>query len=75
MRFRQLEDNLRVRREANRIWNIDPDVLVERKATGFSTRQTEKLRTLIENSGGLYFLGDDLTKSADKFPEVCYLAV
>jgi alpha-galactosidase len=61
-KLHQLEQNLKYRKDFSKIWNIDPDVFVGRKSSGLSNNQIKKLYSLIENSKGLFFLGDDLTK-------------
>lgn len=61
-KLRQLENNLSSRKGFEKIWNIDPDVFIQGKETGFSQKQIQKLCKLIKSSKGLFFLGDDLTK-------------
>jgi alpha-galactosidase len=67
-KLKQLENNLKIRQGFEKIWNIDPDVFVSRASIGFSRNQIKKLYSLITNSKGLFFLGDDLTKTKVTFP-------
>lgn len=61
-RLKALGENIKSRKNFNKIWNIDPDVFVSRKSTGLTDEQLKKLKTIITTSKGLTFLGDDLRK-------------
>ncbi|MDP3093178.1 MAG: alpha-galactosidase [bacterium] len=57
----QLEVNLEYRFSTRVFWNLDPDVFVCEKSTGFTRKQVYELLKLIKKARGLKFLGDDLT--------------
>ena len=66
-RLKQLESNIRFHKPLREVWNLDPDVFVARKSTGFSSLQVKKLYKLIKECKGNLFLGDDLVKRKVNF--------
>lgn len=62
MRFSKMQECFESRKVLKKVFNLDPDVFVCRKDTGFSENQIEKLLQIIKSVGGNRFLGDDLTK-------------
>jgi len=65
-KLKLLENNLQYRTGFEKVWNIDPDVFIAGKETGFSQKQAQKLYQLIKSTQGLFFLGDNLTKTKPK---------
>lgn len=57
-----LQKNIEIRNNFHKIWNIDPDVLVTRKSSGFTKQKIATLKQLIKQSKGNVFLGDDLRR-------------
>jgi len=56
----QLEQNLKLRKETKKFWQLDPDVFICDRSYGLNESQIYRLLNLIKEADGLKFLGDDL---------------